>query len=160
MAMKRRGFMQLLGAALAAPALPAVAPAATVAGYNRYTYGLAVFHARTRAHISARGLAHCLKVTPAQAQAMIAEMSSSGLVTPVIGSTGAKVRAVSNILRPDTWGLDAAARKARSADRRARLAKDDERTKHYIEPDLSRFIAHLRDICIANGMALHPRCLA
>ena len=149
--MKRRGFLRMLGAAAAAPLLPAIPSAATAAaGYNRYQYGLAVFHARTRAHVSARGLAYCLKVTPAQAQAMIAEMSAKGMVTPVTGS-GGSVRAVSNILKPDMWGLDKSMRQARS---RARRSNRMDRTEAVRPTD---WIDYLRDLCRAEGMTLQPR---
>lgn len=111
MTMKRRGFLTMLGAAVTAPALPAVSSAPAAAAYNRYMYGLAVFHARTRAHVSARGIAYCLKVSTAQAEAMIAEMTKNGLVKPVFGA-GGNVRAVSNILNTDTWGTSGVARRA------------------------------------------------
>jgi len=147
--MKRRGFLQLLGAAAATPLMPGAA-LAKAAGYNRYQYGLAVFHARTRAHISARGIAHRLKVSVPQAEAMIGEMVDKGLVKPVFG--GPNVRAVSNILKPDAWGLETHARKQRSAARRAkRLAKAPAH-------DIADMITHLRQICVDYGMTLHPRC--
>ncbi|SEW46011.1 hypothetical protein SAMN04488515_3426 [Cognatiyoonia koreensis] len=154
--MKRRSFLTALGAAIAMPVLPSL-PAAQVASFNRYTYGLAVFHARTRAHVSARGIAHCLKVSVPQAEAMIAEMARNGLVKPVFG--GPNVRAVSNILKPDTWGLDKAARQARAQVRKDRIAPP--RTAHKsltLETDLSRLIAHLRQVCRDQGMTLSPRC--
>ena len=116
MTMKRRGFLKMLGAAVAAPALPAVSSAPAAAAYNRYMYGLAVFHARTRAHVSARGIAYCLKVSTAQAEAMISEMTKNGLVKPVFGA-GSNVRAVSNILNTDTWGTAGATRRAQRRDR-------------------------------------------
>lgn len=158
MSMKRRSFLTMLGAAVAAPALPmAAAPAPVAAVYNRYTYGLAVFHARTHAHVTAAGIAKRLKVTPAQAKAMISEMSSAGLVKPV-GLTGSNVRAVSNILKPDAWGLDAASRKMRSDTRRARKAHAAN-DRRYAEPDLSALLAHLRQVCTAQGMPLSARAL-
>jgi hypothetical protein len=153
--MKRRNFLGFLGAAIAAPALPAIAPAATAATYNRYTYGLAVFHARTRAHVSARGIAYCLKVPTAQAEAMIAEMSANGLVKPVFGA-GGNVRAVSNILKPDAWGLDKAARKARSDARRRNQAETAKPTT----PTPDTMMAHLHQMCRDYGMTLSPRCAA
>ena len=133
--------------------------APTAVAYNRYTYGLAVFHARTRAHVSARGIAHCLKVSVPQAEAMITEMAGKGLVKPVFGATGGQVRAVSNILRPDAWGLDRAARQARSTQRRERL-KTQQDASDPSGVDLGRLMAHLRQLCLDNGMSLHPRCLA
>jgi 3-isopropylmalate/(R)-2-methylmalate dehydratase small subunit len=116
MKMKRRGFLTMLGAAVAAPALPAVSSAPAAAAYNRYMYGLAVFHARTRAHVSARGIAYCLKVSTAQAEAMISEMTKNGLVKPVFGA-GGNVRAVSNILNTDTWGQAGVTRRAQRRER-------------------------------------------
>lgn len=145
--MKRRGFLQMISAAAVTPLIPSVAPAATAVTYNRYTYGLAVFHARTRAHVSARGIAHCLKVTQPQAEAMIAEMAQNGLVKPVFG--GPNVRAVSNILRPDTWGLEKSARQARAKRRQ-------ERTMKAAEQDT--LLGHLRQMCVDYGMTLSPRC--
>ena len=149
MQMKRRGFLTMFGATIAAPALPMAAPAPVAATYSRYMYGLAVFHARTRAHVSARGLALGLRVSQAQAAAMIAEMSASGLVKPV-GLNG--VRAVSNILKPDAWGLSKAAAKQRAELRKSkRNARKD-------EPDLSPLLAHLHQICRKAGHTVHVRC--
>ena len=146
--MKRRGFLAMIGAAAVAPLMPAAGTAQAVT-YNRYTYGLAVFHARTRAHVSARGIAHCLKVSVPQAEAMIAEMANNGLVKPVFG--GPNVRAVSNILKPDAWGLDKAARQARAKIRR------DRNVQLQIE-DQSTLMGHLRQMCVDYGMTLSPRC--
>lgn len=153
--MKRRGFLRLLGAAVAAPMIPVAVPAAgAAASYNQFQYGLAVFHARTRAHVSARGIAYCLKVTPAQAQAMIAEMSAKGLVTPVAGS-GGSVRAVSNILKPDMWGLDKAARQARAERRKARNDAGQDPGAQAQD-----WLGYLQQMCRAQGMTLSPRCAA
>ncbi|MEO9864875.1 MAG: hypothetical protein ABJO29_03210 [Yoonia sp.] len=153
MQMKRRGFLTMFGAAIAAPALPMAAPAPAAAVYSRYMYGLAVFHARTRAHVSARGLALGLKVSTTQAEAMIAEMTANGLVKSV-GFSGGNVRAVSNILKPDAWGLDKAARTARST---ARKAKQAARAME-LESDLSPLTVHLHQICRKAGYAVHGLC--
>ncbi|MDJ0638593.1 MAG: hypothetical protein QNJ20_07145 [Paracoccaceae bacterium] len=89
--MKRRNFLSLLGAAGAAPMLPAPLKAAPVAaaGYNRYMYGLAVFHARTRASITAGDLIAKLRVSGATANALMSEMASKGVLMPALNSAGA-----------------------------------------------------------------------
>jgi hypothetical protein len=89
--MQRRSFLSMIGAASLTPLLPAIgasAPAAAMAnGYNRYQYGLAVFHARTRIGLNAADLIAKLRVNPAQAHAMMGEMSASGILTR--GASGA-----------------------------------------------------------------------
>ena len=53
-------------------------------------YGLAVFHARTRASISVADLVSKLRVSAATAEAMMGEMSARGVLAPVVqGATGA-----------------------------------------------------------------------
>lgn len=155
--MKRRNFLGLIGATVAAPFLPAGAGMATTpvaAAYNRYTFGLAVFHARTRAHVSARGLAHCLRVSLPQAEAMIAEMSGKGLVTPVLGGPAGKVRAVSNILKDDVWGLKRTAQRNQSARQRSnRVARDADHQRPKGGADLSLFVAHLRGLAARHFAA-------
>ena len=87
--MKRRKFLSLIGAASLAPALPTFgAPASTsvAAGYNRYMYGLAVFHARTRKSLTTADLMARLKVNSVQAKAMMGEMSAHGVFSSVTGS--------------------------------------------------------------------------
>ena len=84
--MHRRSFLSMIGAASLTPLLPAIgasAPAAAMAGsYNRYQYGLAVFHARTtRIGVNTADLMAKLRVNPAQAHAMMGEMSASGILT-------------------------------------------------------------------------------
>ena len=113
--MQRRNFLTMIGATALAPALPAfgASRAAAAAGYNRYQYGLAVFHARTRANISAAGIAHRLKVSIPQAEAMIGEMVDSNFVKPALG--GSNVRAISNITKPDMMGFERAARQSSAA---------------------------------------------
>jgi hypothetical protein len=83
--MHRRSFLSMIGAVSLTPMLPTIgasAPAAAMAGgYNRYQYGLAVFHARTRIGLNATDLIAKLRVNPVQAHAMMGEMSASGILT-------------------------------------------------------------------------------
>lgn len=148
--MKRRGFLSMISAAAVAPALPAMAAPAVTATYNRYMFGLAVFHARTRAHVSAAGIAFRLKVSTIQAEAMIAEMATKGMVTPVLGKPGA-VRAVSNIVKPGIWDNAKAAEKTQS--------QTPDGTDGHTQGTPS-MIAHLRQMCAGQGIALSPRCMA
>ncbi len=85
--MKRRSFLSLLCAATAAPALPAGgAVTKAAAGYNRFTYGFAVFHARHGGAFGAGDLASAMKVSTGQAQSMLAEMSRDGIIRPAFGN--------------------------------------------------------------------------
>ena len=134
--MKRRNFLTMMGATALAPALPAFGAPVSVAagGYNRYQYGLAVFHARTRANISAAGIAHRLKVSMPQAEAMIGEMIENNYVKPVLG--GSKVKAISNITKPDFLGFERAARQVKAATNTVtpRIQTPSERT-----PQMNKF---------------------
>ena len=117
--MQRREFLTMIGASALAPVLPSVsASAGAAAHYSRYQYGLAVFHARTRAQVSAAGIAHCLKVSLPQAEAMVSEMAKANFVEPILG--GNKVQAVSKITKPDFMGFERTARQSRRATRHTR----------------------------------------
>jgi len=153
--MKRRGFLSMLGAAAVVPALPAAAAPAVTATYNRYMFGLAVFHARTRAHVSAAGIAYRLKVTTAQAEAMMAEMVGKGMVTPVTGNPGT-MRAVSNILKPGVWDVSEVQKSAKVRNDLQQKAQ----TKAGADTDAKDWLAHLQKICVGEGLDLHSRCFA
>jgi len=86
----------LIGAASAAPFLPVGAAASSAAAsYNRYMYGLAVFHARKRATISAADIAAKLRVSAVTAEAMVGEMSLRGALVPAMNAGAGTMRAVS-----------------------------------------------------------------
>ena len=87
--MNRRKFLSLGAATAATPLLPALSFSSAVApvSFNGYQYGLAVFHARTRASLSAAELASRLRVSTPIAQGMIAKMRADGFVR--LGANGA-----------------------------------------------------------------------
>ena len=121
--MKRRNFLSLLGAAGTAPLLPLPANAASASlGYNRYMYGLAVFHARTRASLSVADLVTWLRVSTATAEAMMGEMSARGVLVPALNAASGTMRAVSPTSRP----ASAIARKSGAAVRQ--FLRPDENT--------------------------------
>lgn len=77
-----------------------MAPQATMtasASYSRYMYGLGVFHARTKASLSATELVKKLAISPAQANAMMNEMIASNVVTTTRAGV---VQAVSQHMKP------------------------------------------------------------
>ena len=73
--------------------LPMTAAASPVVGYNRYMYGLAVFHASTRASVTAADLTAKLGVTASQASAMMSEMAARGVLSTAGGMVSATVKA-------------------------------------------------------------------
>ena len=132
MTMRRRGFRASLGAVLAVPALPSLPMAsgqvagAVAVGYNRYQYGLAVFHARTRVAVNAADLAKTLRVSVGTAEAMVGEMRAAGVIAPVLRAGSVAFRAVDAVVKPRLPGVVV---KARAQDMLDNLAR--------IEPDLT-----------------------
>lgn len=145
--MKRRSFLSLLGAAVATPALPA----ASTAAYSRQSFGLAVLHARTRAHVSVRGLAWCLKVPSTQAEAMLAEMTARGMVSPI--GPGGALRAVSHILQPQPWHL--AAGKAAARPTKATISAPTQGQPNTL-PD---WLRHVRKLAQKAGHHMQPQAV-
>ncbi len=141
MTMKRRSFLGMLGAAAVAPAIPmraAAAPAAAV--YNRYMYGLAVFHARTRASLSTGDLMAKLRVSAVQANAMMGEMTATGVVQPIAQSAVGAVRAINpTIQRSYDPSARRLATKIKDAAQAAldHLEAQDAAPTDEIEPDLT-----------------------
>jgi hypothetical protein len=152
--MKRRNFLSLIGAATTAPLIPTIG-AASAPLYSRTAFSRAVMHARLRPHVSARGIAFRLKVSTTQAEGMIAEMTSKGLVRPISGGGGVHVRAFSNIVKPQAYGAGTAARNAR-ADAATRRQADFIKS-HRAKP--TPLMAHLHQLCRARGLRLSPMAL-
>ena len=144
--MNRRGFLRALAAAVALPAVPgraigaAKGTAATVAGTS-YTYGLAVFHARTRSSVTAAELAARTGVTPGQAARTIERLLAERHIVP--GALPGSYTAANPYLQnPALREMVRTATAARRAGRLRRMR----RARTWPAPDLSRIVTYLREL--------------
>lgn len=153
--MKRRGFLGLFGAAIAAPMMPLPA-LGNVAGaaYSKSAMHGAIMHAQSRVSFSVWGLAKSVGVSTLQAEALMGDMAKRGILGPLQGTTHGGRWATSNILQKEMLGAVQAAKKAHQS------ASHQTSQKSYAEPDLGRLLAHLRGLCEKQGMTLSPRCAA
>lgn len=138
--MKRRGFLSLLGAVMAAPALPSAATSLPV----RLSQ-LAATHARTYPCVSAVGLSRGLGVPMAQAQVLLRDLSSKGLVGPISHAGTGPIYAASAVYRP-----------AASAVLKVAQLRPSMPQTHAVAND---WLAYVQDICVRNGFALQPRAV-
>lgn len=105
MTLKRRGFLQMLGGAAAAPILPpvsiagaaATAPAAVT--YPASAMHAAIYHAQSRFSVSVFGLMRVCGVDQAQAQALLGDLSARGVIGTVQGARASSLWASSNIMK-------------------------------------------------------------
>lgn len=151
--MKRRQFLSMFGAAAAAPLMPALGSAA---GYTRTTYELAIAHAKKYPLVSVGGLSKRIGIATPQAEAIIKQMSSEGLLGILNPTRPGTVKATSKICTKDVWGLRRTsepravqADKAQAQDRRSSA-----------EPNISAMFAHLHKLSTSCGMTLSPRCFS
>jgi len=161
MTMKRRSFLGLFGAAVAAPAIPMAAPA----GYSSAAYKVAMAHAKRFPVISVAGLSKRGDLSMTQAEALIKELATQGKVKLVGPSVNGKVRAASKVYTKDAWGLvrTSESRNAKRALRRSEYKPRDHAKPVEVEapqPQVAPWLAHLHDLCRAQGMTLSPRCFA
>lgn len=153
--MKRRKFLGLFGAAVAAPLAPMPTMASSSAVYSKSALHAAIIHAQSRVSFSVWGLAQTLGVSAQQAEALMTELAKRGTLGPLQGTTFGGRWANSNILRRETAvAVQQAARKA------AHSKSEPTFQSGKAEPDLSLLITHLRNLCLDQGMTLHPRCAA
>ena len=157
MAMKRRGFLQMLGAAVAAPMMPA---AGTAMPAN--IGGLAAAHAKTYPFVSATGLSKRLGLSISQAQKVLLDLSNRGLVGEVTVCGTGPAHAASKVFVPCEESLIrlAQARKAARDVRAAKLKKAAREAACQMQVDLTALMRHLQGVCVGNGMALQPRAIA
>ena len=156
--MKRRGFLQMLGGALAAPLMPSVSVgAATKAAYPASALHAAIYHAQSRVNFSVFALATKLGLSLDQAEALMSDMSARGILGPLQGTTQSGRWALSKVWERPFVDAAAAQKAARSAQAPTRTAKNQ--TPNWIA-DQRPVLARVYEICRAQGRDLHPRCAA
>lgn len=154
--MKRRNFIGLFGAAMAAPVLPAAAPAVSA-----NVAALATAHAQKYPFVSALGLSKGLGLSLSQAEQVLLSLSRKGLIGQINTYASGAVHARSCVYQPADAVLAQMA-KAKDAGRAAnakRLARSQS-DKPSMTVDLSDLLNHLRQVCVDNGISLGPRCYA
>ncbi|MEO9864873.1 MAG: hypothetical protein ABJO29_03200 [Yoonia sp.] len=141
--MKRRGFLQALGAAVTAPfvPLPALARTATAAPYSAAAVHAAIYHAKSRSVFSVWGLAKATNMTPDQAVAVMEHLAERGVLGPLQGTTHGGRWASSNIMQSQTLAKARAARVARELQ-----VKASQTRKLHFDIDLTKLTARLRTI--------------
>ena len=158
--MKRRGFLQLLGGAIAAPLMPSASfGAATKAAYPASALHAAIYHAQSRVNFSVFSLAQRLGLSLDQAQAVMTEMSSRGILGPLQGTTQAGTWARSAIWQRPAHAV-AAGKVAKVAAKPAVARSGQVAARSATQANLAPFMKYLQDLCRARGMALHPQCQA
>lgn len=152
--MQRRSFLRMIGAAVAAPMMPAIGSAG---GFSSTTYDLAILHAKKFPLVSVGGLSKRIGIGKPQAEAIIEKMSSDGLLGALNPTRPGTVKASSKIFVNPNAGL-AKAYERRQA--KAAKAKQDQRVQRETQPQVSAMFAHLHQLCTAQGMGLSPRCFS
>lgn len=164
MTLKRRGFLQMCGRAVAAPLMPSVSMgAATKVAYPASALHATIYHAQSRVNFSAFALAQKLGLSLGQAELLMVDMSARGILGSIQGTTKAGQWALSKVWNRPFVDAAAARRIARgekphqtSSSRTP--ASDPQPTQQWSEPDMRPILTHLYDMCRARGMTLHPRC--
>lgn len=156
MTIKRRSFLTLLGAAIAAPAAAISGPALPA-----NIGALAAAHVRKYPFVSTTGLSNRLGLSVPQAQRLLLDLSRSGLVGPVQSCARGPIHAASKVFTPTSDSLIRVAQ-ARAARQRAaalrRIGTDGNARRMRV--DLRPLLRHLHEICRDTGLDLHPRALA
>ena len=141
--MKRRRFLQVLGASVTAPAL-SVPSVGRAAAYPPAAVAAAISHAQSRAVFSVWGLAKALGLEPEQAEALMHELARRGVLGPVQGVTFGGRWASSKVLVSQ---VSASARLAREARSMQSTTGQDQR---WPVVDLGPLMAHLRRLVVAS----------
>lgn len=158
MTLRRRNFLGLFGAVIAAPLIPVAAPAA---GFSQSAYGLAIAHAQKYPLVSVRGLVARLGTSKTQANAVIRQMSAEGLLGALNPTRPGTVHAASKIYTNPVWsGASAKLAKSRmkAKPKSGSSSSSTQAKARYADVDLSDMLAHLRGLCVSNRMTLSPLC--
>lgn len=144
--MNRRGFLQMIGAATAAPLLPALpvaaAPAATQ--LNSFTYGMVALHSRIEGGLPLAEMARRFRLSPAQANYLADRLVSDGFAT----RTRTVVTARKPFVQSHGFGrMQARARTERQIKRRHNNDADK---------PMPPMLAHLRRLSADYGLTLRP----
>lgn len=150
MSIKRRSFLAMLGAVVAAPAMPVSAGAA-----RAHVFGLAAAHVHKYPFISVIGLSRRLGVSMPDAETLLVDLSRKGLVGPVNSCGAGVISAASKVFKPSPDSLIKVAQAQRKA-RQLRLARQAQAKAHagQMQVDLTAWLGHLRTLCVENGFAM------
>ena len=151
--MKRRGFLQMLGAGVTAPFLPALPAAAARATYSSAAVHAAIYHAQSRAVFSVWSLAKAANLSLEQATAVMEHLAERGILGPLQGTTFGGRWASSRILQRHMVAQVQAAKLA------ARMGAKTQGPAATLNVDLSRFLGHLRKLSDAfhdRSQAIRP----
>lgn len=139
--MKRRHFLSMFGASVAAPLIPLPSTAAVLnapaTASRGAAYGLAVFHARTRYALSVSELATRARVSTSEAAQMVQRLLSDQHI--IAGKIPGTYTAANPYLQNPA--LRELARKSHAKFRARKSAP-----MSHAQPDLSAFLAHLRGV--------------
>ena len=160
MSIKRRGFLQMLGGAFAAPLMPSASlGAATKAAYPASALHAAIYHSQSRVSFSVFTLAKQLGLQLGQAEQLMMDMSKRGILGPLQGRTQAGRWAHSKVwIRPANSVVAtrtaAAARTATSAETVSKPAVSDVvkhiDTAELTPPDLRTELSNVDNACCTD----------
>lgn len=151
--MRRRGFLTLLGAALTAPALPAVAGSGAPAGVR----AAVAAHVRKYPVITVLGISKRVGVPVDQAAELLEGLSRDGLVGPIRPGPAGPLRASSTVYQPSP-AIAQAAEARRQAGLRRRAQQALRRMGQ--GAGAGDWLTYLQAMCRQQGYALSRRALA
>jgi len=154
--LKRRKFISILGATMAAPALPPVA----LAQPSQALLASATTHAQSYPFVSLIGLSRRVGVSHEQAGQLMVALSRKGIIGPINGTGTRPLYATSKVfVAPKGTLIRAAQEQRRKQALKRQSLRTTAKSRHYAL-DATGLWEHLRQLCLGQGMTLHPRCFA